>query len=65
MEETRFPRPVFAGDTLRAESKVIAVRASKSRPGQGIVTLEHRGFNQRNEEILSCRRNALMMRRPA
>lgn len=65
MEETRFPRPVFAGDTLRAESKVVAVRASKSRPTQGIVTFEHRGYNQRNEEIVFCRRNALMMRRPA
>lgn len=65
MEETRYPRPVFAGDTLRAESKVVAVRASKSRPTQGIVTLEHRGFNQRDEEVVFCRRNALMMRRPA
>ena len=65
MEETKFPRPVFAGDTLRAESKVVAVRASKSRPTQGIVTLEHRGFNQRDEEVVFCRRNALMMRRPA
>ena len=65
MEETRYPRPVFAGDTVRAESKVVAVRASKSRPTQGIVTLEHRGFNQRDEEVVFCRRNALMMRRPA
>jgi acyl dehydratase len=65
MEETRFPRPVFAGDTLRAESKVASVRASKSRPTQGIVTFEHRGYNQRDEEVVFCRRNALMMRRPA
>lgn len=65
MEETRFPRPVFAGDTLRAESKVVAVRASKSRPGQGIVTLEHHGFNQRDEEVVFCRRSALMMGKPA
>lgn len=64
MEETRFLHPVFAGDTLRAESKVVAVRASKSRPGQGIVTLEHRGFNQRDEEVVFCRRNALMMGKP-
>ncbi len=65
MEETRFPRPVFAGDTLRAELKVASVRASKSRPTQGIVTFEHRGYNQRDEEVVFCRRNALMMRRPA
>jgi acyl dehydratase len=65
MEDTRFPRPVFAGDTLRAETKVVAVRASKSRPTQGIVTFEHRGLNQRDEEVVFCRRNGLMMRRPA
>jgi acyl dehydratase len=64
-EEVRFPRPVFAGDTLRAESVVVALRASQSRPGQGIVTFEHRGFNQRDEEIAVCRRVALMLRRPA
>lgn len=65
MEETRFPHPVFAGDTLRAESKVILIRDSKSRPTQGIVTFEHRGYNQRDEEVVFCRRNALMMRSPA
>jgi acyl dehydratase len=64
MEETKFPRPVFAGDTLRAETKILAVRESKSRPNQGIVTFEHRGFNQRHEEIVYCRRSGLMMRRP-
>ena len=65
MEDTKFPRPVFAGDTIRAETKILAVRESKSRPTQGIVTFEHRGFNQHNEEIAYCRRIGLMMRRPA
>jgi acyl dehydratase len=65
MEDTKFPRPVFAGDTLRAETKILAVRGSKSRPTQGIVTFEHRGFNQHNEEVAYCRRTGLMMRRPA
>ena len=64
-EEVKFPRPVFAGDTLRAQTTVLALRDSKSRPAQGIVTFEHRGFNQRNEEIAACRRVALMLRRPA
>lgn len=64
-EDTRFPAPVFHGDTLRSETKVVALRDSKSRPTQGIVTFEHRGFNQRDEEVAFCRRNALMMRRPA
>jgi acyl dehydratase len=64
MEDTKFPRPVFAGDTIRAETKILAVRESKSRPTQGIVTFEHRGFNQHHEEIAYCRRIGLMMRRP-
>jgi acyl dehydratase len=63
-EEVRFPKPVFSGDTIRAESVVAALRDSKSRPGQGIVTFEHRGFNQRDEEVAYCRRVALMLRRP-
>jgi acyl dehydratase len=64
-EETRFPAPVFHGDTIRSETTVVAIRDSKSRPNQGIVTFDHRGFNQTNQEIAYCRRNALMMRRPA
>lgn len=63
-EEVRFPRPVFTGDTLRSETTVVALKASQSRPTQGIVTFEHRGFNQRNEEICVCRRVALMIRKP-
>jgi len=64
-EETRFPAPVFHGDTIRSETTVVAIRDSKSRPTQGIVTFDHRGFNQNDQEIAYCRRNALMMRRPA
>ncbi|CAN5427322.1 MaoC family dehydratase [soil metagenome] len=63
-EEVAFPRPVFAGDTIRAETEVVALRESKSRPTQGIVTLQHIGYNQRNEIICSCRRTALMMKIP-
>jgi acyl dehydratase len=63
-EEVKFPRPVFTGDTIHAESVVAAIRESKSRPTQGIVTFEHRGFNQRDEEVAYCRRVALMLRRP-
>jgi acyl dehydratase len=64
-EEVRFPKPVFHGDTIRSETEVVAVRPSKSRPGQGIVTFEHRGFNQRDEQVMVCKRPALMMGRPA
>jgi acyl dehydratase len=64
-EEVKFPKPVFVGDTLRAETTVLAVRESQSRRNAGIVTFEHRAFNQRNEEVASCRRAALMLKRPA
>ena len=64
-ESVAFPKPVFAGDTIRAETTVTAVRPSASRPGQGIVTFEHVGLNQRNEETVRCRRVALMLGRPA
>ena len=63
-EEVAFPAPVLHGDTIHAETEVIAKRASKSRPGTGIVTYEHRGFNQRDELVCRCRRNALIVFRP-
>ena len=63
-ESTVFPRPVFAGDTIRAETEIKAVRASNSRPGQGIVTFEHAGFNQRDEVVCRTIRMGLMLGRP-
>jgi len=64
-DEVRFPRPVFAGDTLRAESTVLETRDSKSRPANGIVIFQHTAFNQRNEIVATCKRIALMLRQPA
>jgi acyl dehydratase len=63
-EDVSFPKPVFIGDTLRAETEVIAVRDSKSRPDCGIVTFLHRAANQRGELVAQCRRMALMKRLP-
>jgi len=54
------PKPVFLGDTIRVESEVVDLRPSKSRPGSGIVTFEHRALNQRNEVVCSCLRVALL-----
>jgi acyl dehydratase len=59
------PKPVFIGDTLRAESEVVELKQSRSRPGAGIVTFSHRLFNQRNELVCQCLRTALLHRRPA
>lgn len=59
-----FPRSMFHGDTLKAESEVLEARDSRSRPNAGIVTFEHRGYNQRYELTARCHRQALMLRRP-
>ena len=63
-EEIAFPAPVFHGDTIRAQTEVVAARPSSSRPGEGIVTFEHRAYNQRGELVATCRRAALMHMRP-
>ena len=60
-----FPSPVFVGDTLRSESECLEVRESKSRPNAGIVTWEHRSFNQRGELVCKCTRSALLLKKPA
>jgi acyl dehydratase len=63
-DEVRFPRPLFHGDTIRVESEVIESRESKSRPQNGIVVFSHRAYNQREELVASCKRSALMLRKP-
>jgi len=63
MDEVRFPKPVFHGDTLRVETEVLELRPSKSRPSQGIVVFLHRAINQRGEIVAQCKRSALMMKK--
>ncbi len=63
-DEVRFPKPLFCGDTLRVETEVLELRDSKSRPDNGIVTFAHRGYNQNDELVGTCKRTALMLRKP-
>jgi acyl dehydratase len=65
MTEVTFPKPVFAGDTIRSRTTVMEKRNSRSRPDSGIVTFRHEGMNQRDEIVCSCTRQALMLRAPA
>jgi acyl dehydratase len=58
--EIEFPKPVFFGDTLNAETEIIDKRPSQSRPGQGIVVFEHRARNQRGEVVCRSQRSALV-----
>jgi acyl dehydratase len=64
MDEVRFPKPVFHGDTLHVESEVLELRESRSRPQNGIVVFVHRAVNQRGEIVATCKRSALMLRKP-
>ena len=63
-DKVRFPKPLFPGDTIHVESEVLALRESKSRPTQGIVTFEHRAYNQHDELVCSCERTGLQHKRP-
>ncbi|MFN7024037.1 MAG: MaoC family dehydratase [Pseudorhizobium sp.] len=58
------PKPVFIGDTMRAETEVVDMQASGSRPTAGIVTFRHELINQRSEIVCRCLRSALVHRRP-
>ena len=59
-----FPKPLFHGDTIHVETEVVAARESQSRPRQGIVTFEHRAFNQGDELVCRAVRDALMHKQP-
>jgi acyl dehydratase len=59
------PNPVFIGDTLRAETEIMELKESRSRPEAGIITFAHRLLNQRDEGVCQCLRMALIRRRPA
>lgn len=58
-------KPVFIGDTMRAETEVVEVRESRSRPNAGIVIFRHELINQRDEIVCHCLRSALVQRRPS
>ena len=58
--EVKLPAPVFAGDTIRAETEVLEKRKSKSRSGKGIVTVRTRGLNQRDEVVIEFERTIMV-----
>jgi acyl dehydratase len=65
MTEVTFPHPVFHGDTIRVETEVMSLRDSKSKPDRGIVEFEHRAFNQNGVLVAKCRRQTMVLKRPA
>lgn len=64
-DKVRMPKPVFIGDTLGAETEVIGLKDSRSRPDAGIVTFAHRLTNQRGELVCEMERTALLRRKSA
>jgi len=64
-DEFRWPRPVRPGDELRVESEVLEVRASKSRPEQGIIKVRTTTLNQNGEAVQIFVGNLVVPRRPA
>jgi len=62
-DEVRMPAPVFEGDTLYAQSKVLTCRESKSRPNMGIVEIETKGFKQDGTVVLTYRRTILVYKK--
>jgi itaconyl-CoA hydratase len=58
--EVRLSAPVFAGDTIHAETEVLEKRESQSRPGFGVVTVRTRGLNQRDEVVIEFERSIML-----
>ena len=63
VESLKHAAPMFHGDTLYAETTVMEVRPSSSKPDRGVVTVETRGFNQDGVEVLFFRRKVLVPKR--
>jgi acyl dehydratase len=62
-DKVELPNPVFPGDTLYSETEVLQTRESRSRPTQGVVEIETRGYNQRRELVIRCRRSVMVYKR--
>jgi itaconyl-CoA hydratase len=61
--DIKMTHPVFAGDTLTAETEVLEKRESRSRPNAGIVKVRTRGFNQHGRVVCEFDRSVLIARR--
>jgi acyl dehydratase len=59
-----FPKPLFHGDTLYAETVITDKRESKSRPGEGIVTFAHTGRNQHGDIVATASRKTMVRKKP-
>jgi acyl dehydratase len=65
VETLQHKYPTFHGDTIHAETRVLDVKESTSKPGRGIVTVETKGFNQNGQEVCYFRRRVMVWKRAA
>ena len=63
-ESVKHLGPTYHGDTIYAESEILDKIDSRSRDDRGILYIESRAWNQRNEPIMSLRRRVMLPRRP-
>jgi acyl dehydratase len=63
--DIRLPAPVFVGDTLWSQSEITELRASKSNPDVGIVSMRTRGVNQEGQVVIEYLRTFMLYRRSA
>jgi itaconyl-CoA hydratase len=61
-DDVRLPRPVFVGDTLWAETEVLAVRPSATKPDRGVLMVSTSGVNQHDEVVITFRRTIMLPR---
>ena len=59
----KLPNPVFPGDTIYVETEVMTTRESKSRPTQGVVTVQSRGINQHGKVVLEFQRSVMVWKK--
>ncbi|MDP4594648.1 MAG: MaoC family dehydratase [Beijerinckiaceae bacterium] len=64
MSDTRFPHPLYEGDTVYCTTEIVSRRESQSRPDAGIVEFHHRAYNQDGTLVGETRRNAFILKRP-
>jgi itaconyl-CoA hydratase len=62
-DEVTLPHPLFAGDTLYSESRVLDKRESRSNPQRGIVKVRTRGIQQEGKVVIDYVRSVLVWKK--
>jgi acyl dehydratase len=63
-EEVKHIAPVFHGDSIYAESRILGKRESSSKPDRGVIDVETKAYNQNREVVLTLKRKVLVPKKP-